>query len=90
MIKIGKVIIITVVLFSLIISGCTDKESSTQEKNNLSSSADQNLSIADELLSQEMVGITDTEIQDLESNLAELEKMLNTAEQEEDINIEDI
>lgn len=90
MIKIGKVIIITVVLFSLIISGCTDKESSTQEKNNLSSSADQNLSIADELLSQEMVGITDTEIQDLESNLAELEKMLNTTEQEEDINIEDI
>ncbi|MDK2825291.1 hypothetical protein SAMN04488589_0180 [Methanolobus vulcani] len=90
MVKAGNVIIIAVVLFSLIISGCADKESTTQEQSNPSDSISQNVSVADELLSSEMVGITDTEMQDLEADLAELEAMLNETKLEEDIVIEDI
>ena len=90
MVKAGNVIIIAVVLFSLIISGCADKESTTQEQSNPSDSISQNVSVADELLSSEMVGITDTELQDLEADLAELEAMLNETKLEEDIVIEDI
>jgi outer membrane murein-binding lipoprotein Lpp len=94
MIKAGKVIIIAVVLFSLVISGCADTQSNTQEQSDLSDdvgdTADQNLSVADELLNEEMVGITDTEMQDLEADLAELEAMLNEMDLEEDIVIEEI
>ena len=90
MVKTGKVIIIAVVLFSLIISGCADKESTTQEQSDVSDTAGQNLSVADELLSEGMIGITDTEMQDLESDLAELEAMLNSMDLDEDIVIEEI
>nr|WP_321497875.1 hypothetical protein [uncultured Methanolobus sp.] len=90
MVKTGNVIIIAVVLFSLIISGCADKESTTQEQSDISDTAGQNLSVADELLSEGMIGITDTEMQDLESDLAELEAMLNSMDLDEDIVIEEI
>ncbi|ETA69027.1 hypothetical protein MettiDRAFT_2517 [Methanolobus tindarius DSM 2278] len=95
MVKTRKLIIIALVLFSLAISGCADKESTTEEQSDLSDSTDQtdntqNISVADELLSEEMVGITDTEMQDLEADLAELEAMLNEMDLEEDIVIEEI
>lgn len=90
MVKTGNLVIIAVVLFSLIISGCADKESTTQEQSELSETADKNISVADELLSEEMIGITDTEMQDLEADLAELEAMLGEMDLEEDIVIEEI
>jgi outer membrane murein-binding lipoprotein Lpp len=90
MVKTRNLVIIAVVLFSLIISGCADKESTTQEQSELSETADKNISVADELLSEEMVGITDTEMQDLEADLAELEAMLGEMDLEEDIVIEEI
>ncbi|WP_321430851.1 hypothetical protein [uncultured Methanolobus sp.] len=90
MVKTGNLIVIAVVLFSLIISGCADKESTTQEQSELSETAEKNISVADELLSEEMVGITDTEMQDLEADLAELEAMLSEMDLEEDIVIEEI
>jgi outer membrane murein-binding lipoprotein Lpp len=90
MVKTGNLVIIAVVLFSLIISGCADKESTTQEQSELNEAADKNISVADELLSEEMVGITDTEMQDLEADLAELEAMLGEMDLEEDIVIEEI
>jgi outer membrane murein-binding lipoprotein Lpp len=90
MVKTRNLVIIAVVLFSLIISGCADKESTTQEQSELSETADKNISVADELLSEEMIGITDTEMQDLEADLAELEAMLGEMDLEEDIVIEEI
>jgi outer membrane murein-binding lipoprotein Lpp len=90
MVKTRNLVIIAVVLFSFIISGCADKESTTQEQSELSETADKNISVADELLSEEMVGITDTEMQDLEADLAELEAMLGEMDLEEDIVIEEI
>ncbi|MBP1910375.1 hypothetical protein [Methanolobus bombayensis] len=89
MTKAVNVIIIAVVIFGLIISGCAEKEN-TQEKVTLSNDTEQNISVADELLNEEMVGITDTEMQDLEAELAELESMINEMDLEEDLVIEEI
>jgi len=85
----GKIIILTMLFFSVIISGCAD-QSSTEETVATEVDTEQNLSGADELLGEEMVGITDSEMEDLEADLAELEALINEMDLEEDIVIEEI
>jgi PBP1b-binding outer membrane lipoprotein LpoB len=88
MIKLRNIVIIGVLLFAIVISGCADKSTTEDEAASTDTTA-QNISVADEALSEEMVGITDTEIQDLEAELAELEALIDEMEEEE-IVVEDI
>lgn len=88
MTKFRNIAIIAVLLCALVISGCTDK--GTTEDDITVAEEEQNLSVADEALNEEMVGITDTEIQDLEAELAELEALINEMELEEEIVVEEI
>lgn len=91
MLRTGKVIIVAMLLLSLIVSGCADRTSTEEEvTTEAESDTGQNLSDADEMLNEEMVGITDTEMEDLEADLAELEALINEMDLEEDIVIEEI
>lgn len=89
MTKLKNIAIIAVLLFALMVSGCADKDTTPDDSATAETSA-QNLSVADEALNEEMVGITDTEIQDLEAELAELEALIDEMELEEDIVVEEI
>ncbi|WP_094228219.1 hypothetical protein [Methanolobus psychrotolerans] len=83
-----NIVIIAVLLFCVLFSGCADKD--TNEEEAVTNDTMQEVSVADEALSEEMVGITDTEIEDLESELAELEALIAEMDLAEDIVIEDI
>lgn len=87
MTKLRNIVIIAVLIFGVVASGCADKETT---KETVSNDTEQELSAADAALSEEMVGITDTEIQDLEAELAELEALIEEMELEEDIVVEEI
>ncbi|WP_319507093.1 hypothetical protein [uncultured Methanolobus sp.] len=86
--KLRNIVIIAVLLFGVVISGCADK--GTTEEEAATNDTMQEVSVADEAFSQEIVGITDTEIEDLESELAELEALIDEINLEEDIVIEEI
>ncbi|MDY0386892.1 MAG: hypothetical protein RBT65_07135 [Methanolobus sp.] len=88
MTKLRNIVIIAVLLCGVVMSGCADK--SITEEETVTDDNESEVSVADELLSEEMVGITDTEIQDLEAELAELEALIEQIGLEEDIVIEEI
>ncbi|WP_340817769.1 hypothetical protein [Methanolobus sp. WCC4] len=87
MTKFRNIAIIAVLLFALVISGCADKDTT---EDTAGTGDTQNISVADEALNEEMVGITDTEMQDLEAELAELEALIDEMELEEEIVVEEI
>lgn len=87
MTKLKNIAIIAVLLFTLAVAGCADKDTTEDD---VATGSTENMSVADEALSEEMVGITDTEIQDLEAELEELESLINDIEAEEDIVVEEI
>lgn len=86
--KIRNIVIIAVLLCGVVVSGCADK--SITEEETVINDTEPEISVADELLSEEMVGITDTEIQDLEAELAELEALIDEINLEDDIVLEEI
>jgi hypothetical protein len=88
MTRLRNIAIIAVLVFGVVISGCADKGTTEEEAATIDAS--QELSIADEVLNEEMVGVTDTEIQDLEAELVELEALINEMGLEEDIIVEEI
>ncbi|MEZ5335068.1 MAG: hypothetical protein R2741_07455 [Methanolobus sp.] len=83
-----SIFFIAVLVFGIVVSGCADKI--VPEEETVSNDTVQELSAADEALNEEMIGITDTEIQDLEAELAELEALIDEMELEEDIIVEEI
>ncbi|WP_406657827.1 hypothetical protein V7O62_04500 [Methanolobus sp. ZRKC2] len=81
---------LAVLILALAVSGCTDS-SSPEEETTISENVEmQEISVADETLNDEMVGVTDSEIQDLEAELAELEALMGEMDLGEDISIEEI
>ncbi|WP_342304665.1 hypothetical protein [Methanolobus sp. ZRKC5] len=88
MVKLRNIVIIAVLLCGVVMSGCADK--SITEEETVTNDTEPEISVADELLSEEMVGITDTEIQALEAELAELEALIDEIDLEEDIVLEEI
>lgn len=87
MINIKNIVILAVLLAGLVVSGCvsdTPAEITTQEE------PVQQVSVADSALVDEAVGLTDTEVMDLESDMAELEALLSDMDMGEDLTLEGI
>lgn len=85
MLKFRCLVIIAVLLFGVMVSGCADKGTTDG-----TSDETEQTSVADNALSEEMVGITDAEIQDMEAQLAELEQLVEEADLDDDIVLEEI
>ncbi|OPY20580.1 MAG: hypothetical protein A4E24_01079 [Methanomethylovorans sp. PtaU1.Bin093] len=85
MVKFRCLVIIAVLLCGVVVSGCADKGTTDG-----TSDETEQISVADNALNEEMIGITDAEIQDMEAQLAELEQLVEEANLEEDIVIEEI
>ncbi|WP_407356820.1 hypothetical protein [Methanolobus sp. WCC5] len=88
-----NIVIIALMLCVIVVSGCMD-ENTTEEGNTSPDVADpgteQEISVADMALNEGMAGVTDSEIQDLEAQLAELEALIDEMNLEEDIVPEEI
>ncbi|WP_135388115.1 hypothetical protein [Methanolobus halotolerans] len=82
------IVILAILVIGLVVSGCTEDISSEDEV--VSGDTGVDSSIADNTLNQEMVGITDSEIQDLEAQIAELEALISGMDQEENISVEEM
>lgn len=85
MVKFRCLVIIAVLLFGVMVSGCADKGTTDGTSNET-----EQISVADNALTEEMIGITDAEIQDIEAQLTEFEVLVEEANIEEDIVIEEI
>ncbi len=85
MLKFRCLVIIAVLLIGVTVSGCADKGTTDG-----TSDETEQTSVADNALSEEMVGITDAEIQDMEAQLAELEQLVEEADLDDDIVLEEI
>jgi biopolymer transport protein ExbD len=87
MISFKHLAILAVILVGLTVSGCMNKlpEESAQEE-----LPQQETPAVVDVLGNEDVGLTDTEITDLEDEIAELEAMLEAMEMDEDLSLEEI
>jgi low affinity Fe/Cu permease len=90
MIKLRNIVIIGVLLFAIVISGCTDN-AATEDGASADATIDKNTAVAEDTLNEEMVGITDTEIQDIEEEIAEIDSLINeTNGTDSDIIVEEV
>ena len=90
MIKVSRIrnlVILAVLLAGLVVSGCV---SDTSDETTQTDVETQQISAADSALVNEAVGLTDTEVMDLESDMAELEALLSDMDMEEDLTLEGI
>lgn len=90
MIKRKYLIVLAVLIMGLVVSGCADKtatetgQSQTPaEEETVSAHNSNNTDIAEDALVSEMTGITDTEIQDIEEEISDIEQLINETESEE-------
>lgn len=95
MFKRKYLVVLGILVLGLVMSGCTDNtpketEAIPEDSAVVQELEDDNTSIADETLRDEMVGITDTEIQDIEEEVSELEEFINDTDSEEEIVVEEI
>ncbi len=87
--KYTTVCILVMITCALALSGCTDK-------NDIGSTSSSQISLAndtaaaDAILSEGNVSITDTEIQEMEQEMKELEALIIDMEKEENITIEEV
>ncbi|MDG6243842.1 MAG: hypothetical protein QCH31_05560 [Methanolobus sp.] len=88
-----KIVTFALILSIVVVSGCMD-ESITEDGNASDDLAgpgnEQEISVADMALSEDMVGITDSEMQELEAQIEELEALINEMSLEEEIVPEEI
>lgn len=82
--------ILAIVVCGLTLSGCMNKQDSTSEQPSSKVSPANYTATADVILAQENIGITDSEIQDLDQQMTELEKLIADMEQEGNFTIEEI
>ncbi|MBC7086089.1 MAG: hypothetical protein H5T43_06980 [Methanomethylovorans sp.] len=82
--------IMAIVLCVLVCSGCGDKKDTISEIKNSQISLGDNTTIADVMLAEGNVSITDTEIEEMEQEMKELEALIIEMEKEENITIEEI
>ena len=85
--RIGNLVILAVLLAGLVVSGCV---SDTPAETTQSDETAQQMSAADSALVNESVGLTDTEVMDLESDMAELEALLSDMDMDENLTLEGI
>ncbi|UGV39859.1 hypothetical protein J7W08_06920 [Methanococcoides orientis] len=75
--------IVAILLIGLTFSGCVGDQAADDE-------VEAEAPTADEVLAEEGVGLTDSEIEDLESNLDELEATLSELDEDENLTIEEV
>lgn len=75
--------LIAVLLIGLAFSGCVGDQPADD-------GAEAEAPTADEILAEEGVGLTDSEIEDLESDLDELEATLSELDEDENLTIEEV
>ncbi len=86
MINIKNLAILVVLLAGLVVSGCVDTPAETTPQE----VPVQQVSVADSALVNAAVGLTDTEVMDIESDMAELEALLSEMDMGEDLTLEGI
>lgn len=87
--KYTNICVLVIVICSLLLSGCTDKESTSSEFPSPNISPVDDTATADAILAQGNATITDTEIQDMDKEMKELEALIVELEKE-NITIEEI
>jgi hypothetical protein len=89
MLKKRYIIILGITLLGLVFSGCADRD--TQGDDNLSGeTSGAALSEADAALMDGMIGVTDPEILQLETEVAEFEALIGEMSTGENISVEEI
>ena len=88
--RIGNLVILAVLLAGLVVSGCVSDTPAETTETTETDVPTQQMSAADSALVNEAVGLTDTEVMDLESDMAELEALLSDMTMEEDLTLEGI
>jgi len=88
--KYTAICILTIMVCALALSGCTDKNDTSSETPASQISLANDTAAADAILSEGNISITDTEIQDMEQEMKELEDLIIEMEKEENITIEEI
>ncbi|WP_148039267.1 hypothetical protein [Methanohalophilus sp. RSK] len=91
-------LLFVLVMFSfLMVSGCTDQSDSKVENETASGQSGSEVDnetasedSAEDILAQEGAALTDEEISSLDDDLAELESMLESVDNESNITVEDI
>lgn len=86
----ATIFVLAMVICGLALSGCTDKKDTAPELPSSQISTDNDTATADAILAEGNVSITDTEIQDMELEMKELEALIVEMEKEENITIDDI
>lgn len=87
--KYATICVLFIFVCALVISGCADKKDNASELTS-SISLGNDTAAADAILAEGNVSITDTEIQDMEQEMKELEALILEMEKEENITIEEI
>lgn len=88
MVKLAHLLVLSALIVWLAGSGCIGNNTSEIEKSGVNSNA---VEAGDGAPVTDMgIGLTQTEIQELDSDMAELEDLLETASPEEDIVIEEL
>ena len=85
--RIRNVVILAVLLAGLVVSGCVSDAPTETVETDVQT---QQISVADNALVNEAIGLTDTEVMDLESDMAELEALLSDMNMDEDLTLEGI
>ena len=77
--------LIAILLIGLAFSGCVGDQATDEGE-----VVDAEAPTADEILAEEGVGLTDSEIEDIESDLDELEATLSEFDEDENLTIEEV
>lgn len=85
--RIRNVVILAILLAGLVVSGCVSDTPTETVETDVQT---QQISAADNALVNEAIGLTDTEVMDLESDMAELEALLSDMNMDEDLTLEGI
>lgn len=85
--RIRNLVIVAVLLAGLVVSGCISDTPAETVQTDVQT---QQMSAADSALVSEAIGLTDTEVMDLESDMAELEALLSDMDMEENLTLEGI
>ncbi len=89
MLKKKYTVILGIMLLGLIVSGCTDRNDQIEDNSSVNAEGAA-LAEADAALTDEMIGVTDPEILQIETEMAELDALVNEMNTEENISVEEI
>lgn len=88
--KYTTVCVLLMVVCALVLSGCADKNNNSSELPSSTISSANDSAIADSVLANSNVSITDSEILYMDQEMKELEALISEMEKEGNITIEDI